>query len=216
MSQLARLVMLTAVAGIAAACGDDGTVAPSHVGTYPGDVRSKACASHWFTGDDDVARFACTSGGYRITFLASGQDIVRTVVGATSNVMRVDAIVQTSSPGAAHLIADPGIGCYSGEDHGWLAQLGASSVFDIVADGSSTPLRRGSSTVVHPLSRRNHLVLTCDASGSQTRISLRVNGTLVAHGVLAGKAVRFDRFAIWAAGQRGTTVLLRDIAATTR
>jgi hypothetical protein len=216
MSQLARLVMLTAVAGIAAACGDDGTVAPPHAGTYPGEVRSKACASHWFTGDDDVARFACTAGGYRITFLESGQDIVRTVIGEKSNVMRVDAIVQTSSPGASPLIADPGIGCYSDEDHGWLAQLGTSSVFVIVAGGSSKPLLRGSATVVHPLSERNHLVLTCDASGSETKISLRVNGKLVAHDVLAGKAVRFDRFALWAAGQRGATVLLREIAATTR
>jgi hypothetical protein len=213
--RLVPLVTFTILAAsVASACGDTTTAAPRHGGTYPGDVRSSGCASHWFVGKDEIARFSCSRTGYQIAFMRSGQESARTLVEPASTI-RVDAVVQASSSGSSHLILDPGIGCYKDADHGWLAQLGSRSVFVIIAVGSSTPLTRGTSSSVHALSRRNHLVLTCDASGSQTRISLRVNGELVAHDVPAGGAVEFDRFGIWAAGEADAAMELRAISATT-
>ena len=58
--------------------------------------------------------------------------------------------------------------------------------------------------------------MTCDASASGTKISLSVNGTLVAQGVDAGTAVRFSRFGMWTAGDAGAALLVSRIASTTR
>jgi hypothetical protein len=49
---------------------------------------------------------------------------------------------------------------------------------------------------------------------SVTSLSLRINGKLAAREIDAGKAVRFNRFGMWAAGEAGVTLTVREIAAT--
>ena len=99
---------------------------------------------------------------------------------------------------------------------GWLAEIGEQSRYYIVPFGERTPLAKGTSPAIRPLTQQNHVVMTCDASGSGTRISLSVNGTLVAQRVDAGTAVRFSRFGMWAAGDAGAALLVRRITGTTR
>ena len=61
---------------------------------------------------------------------------------------------------------------------------------------------------MHELSRWNRIVLTCDARGSSTLITLRVNGTVVARNLDAGDPVVFDRFGMHAAS-RGAGATMR-------
>jgi hypothetical protein len=210
-------ILAALLAGLAAAgCGSDPTPVPSQAGTYPGDLRTAQCATHWYTGSDGIATFSCSPAGFRIAFDKPGQDTTLTHIPEAAW-MRVDALVRAAPRPRAHPLLDPGIGCFRDAEHGWLAQLGTNSGFLIVEyRSSSAPLARGTSPAVHGLHEWNHLVLTCDATGSGTAIALRVNGTLVAHGIDAGKAVRLTRFSMWAAGERGSALEVRRIAATTR
>lgn len=189
-------------------------MAASHAGRFPGELRSPRCPSHWFTGSDETARFACSRDAYRIAFAQAGQESARTEVEPAA-LIRVDAIVRAAAPRRAHPLLDPGIGCWMGDD-GWIAELGSSSKFVIVADGSASPLASGRSPAVHRLSAWNHMVLTCDATGRDTRVTLRVNGKVVARDVVAGKAVRFDRFGMFASSEAGATLEVSRIVATTR
>lgn len=215
----ARFAACVAVAvGLAAAaCGGEDPPVVHHTGkagTYPGELRSARCAEHWFTGSDATARFSCAPGGYRIAFIQPGQDTSLTRIEPAA-MMEVDAIVRAAPPRRAHPGLAPGVGCFKDGRHGWLAQL-TESAYVIVEYGSSSPLASGTSPAVHDLHEWNHVVLTCDATGSETKIGLRVNGELVVDDVPAGKPVRFNRFGAWAAGEPGAALEVRGITATTR
>jgi hypothetical protein len=211
-------VMLAALAtGVAAGgCNVSGELAASHSGTYPGAVRSAGCAASWFTGADDRARFSCAPGGYEMSFIQRGEDLSLTQI-ETAALMRVDATV-TTPPGDSNRRTEPGIACFFDDLHGWVAELSSlPSSFAISEYGASRALIAGSSSAILARSQQNHLVLTCDATGSRTKLSLRINGRLVAHDVRTGyTAVRFNRFGLWAAGDAGATARLESITATTR
>ena len=110
----------------------------------------------------------------------------------------------------------PGIGCWTDKEHGWIASLGNDSAYVVGPDGSSDSLVRDTSPAVHELSRWNRIVLTCDARGSSTLITLPVNGTVVARNFDAGDPVVFDRFGMHAASEAGATMYVSEITATTR
>lgn len=180
--------------------------------TYPGGIGSGTCASHWFIGDDKIAKFSCDPDAYRIAFDVDGQESALTHIAAASSVT-VDATVRGVP---ANRILDPGIGCWKGANSGWLAELGTKSRYVIVAYRGSSALSTGTSAAVRRLAAWNHLELTCDASGSRTKITLRVNGQIVAHALDVAGAVIFDRFGLFAAGHAGATLEVREISATTR
>jgi hypothetical protein len=214
---LVALTVGLAVAGCGRGAGGDPTVAVTTAGlnatrTYPGDIGANRCASHWFTGSDETAKFTCGADAYRIAFHVSGQETSRTEV-EPARVMTVDATVRGVP---ASLILDPGVGCWEDESSGWLVELGTDSRYFLIPYRGSAPLRTGSSPAIHRLAAWNHLVLTCDASGSKTRITLRVNGKVVARSIDAGEPVKFGRFGVFAAGQAGATLEVRNISATAR
>jgi hypothetical protein len=207
-----------AVGLAAAACGGEDTPVALHTGkagTYPGELRSARCAKHWFTGSDATARFSCAPGGYRIAFTEPGQDTSLTRIEPAA-MMQVDAIVRAAPPRRAHPGLAPGVGCFKDGRHGWIAQLTTNSAYVVVEYGSSNPLASGTSPAVLDVHEWNHVVLTCDATGSETTIGLTVNGKLVVDAVPAGKPVRFNRFGAWAAGEPGAALEVRGITATTR
>jgi hypothetical protein len=179
---------------------------------YPGDLGSTGCATHWFTGSDETAKFTCGADAYRIAFAASGQESSRAEVEPAA-VMTVDATLRGVP---ASLVLDPGVGCWEDESSGWLAEVGTGSRYFIVAYRASAPLRIGTSSAVHRPAAWNHLVLTCDASGPKTRITLQVNGQVVARALDAGEPVMLGRFGVFAAGQAGATLEVQSISATTR
>ena len=222
-----RLQTLVAVAvGLAAAgCGSTqardelqasatgtATAASARATTYPGDIGTPRCTEHWYTGFDDIATVTCDKDAYRIAFAVSGQEVVRPVVGE-ADWMTVDAVVRGRP---ADLVLDPGIGCFTAADHGWIAMLGNGSAYGVVPYGGSEALVQGTSRAIHRLSKWNHIVLTCDARGSATKITLRVNGTVVVRNREVGDALPLDRFGVFAAGEAGATLELRAITATTR
>jgi hypothetical protein len=211
-------VMLAAVAAglVAGGCSVSGKLAASHSGTYPGVVRSDGCASHWFTGADDTARFSCAPDGYEMSFIQRGEDASMTLI-PTAAVMRVQATVTTPA-GDSDKRTEPGIACFFDDRHGWIVKLSSlPSSYAISEYGAARALIAGSSSAIRARSQENHLVLTCDATGSRTTLSLSVNGKLVAHDVRTGyTAVRFNRFGLWGAGDAGATVELESITATTR
>ncbi len=208
----ATLAIGLTLAGCGAEAGKPAPSAPPRAATYPGDIGSERCASHWYTGDDGRATFTCGADAYRIAFYESGYERSRTVVEPAAS-MTVSARVRATPAGR---VLYPGIGCWTDEEHGWITSLGTDSRYIIGADGTSDPLVRGTSPAVHELSRWNRIVLTCDARGSSTLITLRVNGTVVARNVDAGDPVRFDRFGIHAASQSRATMHVGEITATTR
>lgn len=209
-------ILAALLAGLAAAgCGGDEPPLPSQAGTYPGDLRSAQCANHWYTGSDDIATFSCTPAGFRIAFDETGEDATLTHIPEAAW-MRVEALLRAEPRPGAHPVLDPGIGCFKDPDHGWLAQLSTNSGFAVVKYRTSTILAQGTSPAIHGLREWNHVVLTCDATGSSTVIALRVNGKLVAHGIDAGEPVRLTRFGMWAASEDGGTLQVRRILATTR
>jgi hypothetical protein len=213
-----RFVMLAALTTCLAAggCNVSGKLAATHSGTYPGGVRSAGCSSRWFTGADDTARFSCAPGGYEMSFVQRGQDVSVTQV-ETAAMMRVEGTV-TAPAGSANRRTALGVVCFFDDLHGWIAEISTlPASFVIFEWGAPRPLASGSAPAIHPRSQHNRLVLTCDATGSRTKLSLSVNGKVVAHDVRTGfTAVRLNRFGIWAAGDVGATARLEAIAATTR
>jgi hypothetical protein len=216
-----RAILVALAAGLAAiGCGTEsagdpndhpvsaGSTAPR---AYPGDIGSGGCASHWFTGDDKIAKFTCDLDAYRIAFDVDGQESVLTQI-AAATAITVDATVRGIP---ASRILDPGIGCWKDENSGWIASLGTKSRYLIVAYGESSPLRAGKSAAVRRLAAWNHLELTCDARGSRTQITLRVNGEVVVRALDTGEPVKFTRFGMFATGHAGVTLEVREISATT-
>jgi hypothetical protein len=215
-----RLLLATAALAVGlmlAGCGDEAEQAatgdaPPRAATYPGDIGTGRCASHWYTGNDGRATVTCGADAYRIAFDTSGQERLRTVIEPAASIT-VSARVRATP---ASRVLYPGIGCWTDEEHGWIASLGADSAYVVGPDGSSDSLVRDSSPAVHELSRWNRIVLTCDARGSSTLITLRVNGTVVARNLDAGDPVVFDRFGMHAASEARATMHVSEITATTR
>jgi len=206
---LSTLVCACVLAG----CSFEGDPAPTHTGTYPGGMGTPDCPDYWFRGAGDFARFTCTPAGYRMAFMKKGQESSVSLV-ETAAVMRVDAVVR-SIPHEGGL-AEPGIACLFDRENGWRVQLSAQSRWAIVVFGTARAIAGGASEALHPLPQGNHVILTCDASGSGTRISVRVNGALIAEGVDVGAVARFSSFGIWAAGDPGEAILVSKLDATTR
>jgi hypothetical protein len=148
-----------------------------------------------------------------MAFTGSGQESSVSQV-ETAAIMRVDAIVRSIPHNGG--LAEPGIACLFDRQNGWRVQLSARSHWAIVAFGTARARAGGASKALHPLPQGNHVILTCDASGSGTKISLTVNGTLVAKDVDAGGVARFNSFGIWAAGEPGEAILVSRMGATTR
>jgi hypothetical protein len=213
-----RFVLLAALTTVLAAvgCSASGPLAASHSGTYPGGVRSADCGARWYTGADDTVRFACAPGGYEMSFLQRGEDTSVTQI-PTAAMMRVAGTV-TTPPGKSNRRTEPGVGCFFDDRHGWIAELTSlPASFAIFEAGAPHALIAGSSRAILLRSQQNRLVFTCDATGSRTKLSLSVNGKLVAHDIRTGyTAVRFNRFGLWAAGDAGATVELQSITASTR
>jgi len=207
------LLALCALTCVIAGCSVSGDPAPTHAGTYPGGMGTPDCPASWFRGAGAVARFTCTPAGYRVAFTKSGMESSLSLV-ETAAVMRIDAVVR-SIPHEGGL-AEPGIACLFDREHGWRVQLSARSRWAIVAFGTESAIESGASKALRPLPQGNHVVLTCDASGSETRLSFTVNGTVVATGVRVGPVARFISFGIWAAGDPGEAVLVTRMDATTR
>jgi hypothetical protein len=196
-----------------ASVASSGAATARHAETYPGDVRGPRCGAHWYTGTDNAARFACTSAGYRIAFFKTGQDLSVTHIASTRR-MEVSALVR-AMPGHDHPLLNPGVGCFRDAHHGWLGQLGSGGRWAIEEYTGDAPLAHGTSAAVKRLAQVNRVVLTCTSTGAKLRLSLRVNGTLVAHDVAAGAAVPIDRFGVWAASESGASLLVSSIVATT-
>jgi hypothetical protein len=213
MRKLAAIAALPA-ALLVAGCGrtDANTTPPLRI--YDGRVQTSECPDNWFTGVDATARYSCSPGGYLIEFLRTGETGSVSSVKPT-NRMRIDAIVQTRSKVATGAVSNPGVVCYVDTKHGWLARLGAGSAYDLIPLGSADTIAKGTSRAVRPLARTNRVVLTCDASGSRTLLSLSVNGTQVVRAADAGGAAPLVAFGVSGVGEIGSVVELRRIIATT-
>jgi hypothetical protein len=151
-----------------------------------------------------------------MSFLKRGEDVSVTQI-ETAAMMRVEGTVTTPA-GNSNRRTALGVVCFFDDLHGWIAELSSlPATFVIFEWGAPRPLASGSSTAIRPRSQHNRLVLTCDATGSRTTLSLSVNGTVVAHDVRTGyTAVRLNRFGIWAAGDAAAMARLEKITATTR